>query len=204
MYSDNEEVKTIHKGDLWTLWKIYQSDQKFYENFFFKLSCYLTLAFIISSFLTTISTYELILKVINTSIAILPNLIGFNLGAYILVVGFGSTEILKAITKPLQGQNKFSFYQKLNGVLGVSIIIQIAALLASFLFSLWNEIQKSLIWIPQNKCLIALIIMINIFVLFLITLLVIYSFLLLINVVKHVFMFAQTIHFCIYKELKNK
>jgi len=201
MYTDSDEIKSKHKGDIRTLWKIYQSDEPFFKNYFFKVSGYLAFAFTLISLFTTVDTYALIIHIVNTGIGILPNLLGFNLGAYILIVGFGGTEILSVITRPLKGQDNYSFYQKLNGVLGIAVIVQILTLVTLLLLNLWEDIQDKFIWELHNNVLIKGI---NVLTLFLISLFSFYSILILVNVIKHVFMFAQTIHFCIYTDRLKK
>jgi len=201
MYSDPQEIKDKHKGDIPTLWKIYVSDKPFYKNFYFKISIGFSITLTILSLMSHISSYTLMIKVINTTLNILPNLLGFNLGAYILIVGFGGTDILATITKPLAKQSDYSFYQKLNGVLGIAVIVQIVTLVTSFSLNLWDSIQADLILSIGNNYFIELV---SLFGLFIVVFLVVYSIILLVNVVKHVFMFAQTIHFCIYTENLRK
>lgn len=201
MADEIQDLKDRHKGDILTLWKIYESDNSFYNNFYFKASLLTSIFLAILAFVFKVDIYELIKTTCEISLNILPNLLGFNLGAYILIVGFGSTDILAVITKPLKAHNNYSFYQKLNGVLGISVIVQILTLFVTFLFRIWDSIQVKFIY---NSISDKLVMIINIVSLLFIFLLVIYSFLLLINVVKHVFMFAQTIHLCIYKNELDK
>lgn len=191
---DEEEIKRKHKGDIRTLWKIYISDKAFYNNLYFKISIGLSLSLLLLSYLSITPLYYLIIKVVNITLSILPNLLGFNLGAYILIVGFGGTNILNTITKPLKKQSNYSFYQILNGVLGIAVIVQIITLLMAFLINFWDEIQVNFKWHFENAYII------NSIILFIVIFFTIYSILLLVNVVKHVFIFAQTIHFCIYIE----
>lgn len=201
MTEEIEDIKERHKGDILTLWKIYNSDKPFYDNFYFKFS-------IITTFITSLGVlcfksdiYRLIFSISDFSIGALPTLLGFNLGAYILIVGFGSSDILAIITRPLEKQNNYSFYQKLNGVLGISVIVQIVTLFFAFVLKVWKDIQIDYDW--NIECII-LPSFLNIIIFFIIMFLVTYSLLLLINVVKHVFMFAQTIHFFIYKKEIDK
>ncbi|MBB6108405.1 hypothetical protein SAMN05421821_102356 [Mucilaginibacter lappiensis] len=198
MYSDPEEIKAKHKGDIRTLWNIYQSDGKFYKNFFFKVSIILSVLFIVSLCFSMTSAYDIIQKVVEVAFGILPSMLGFNLGAYVLIVGFGGTEILSKITKPLKGQNNYSFYQKLNGVMGVSVLVQISALLSSFFIRIWDKLQDGIIWKPSCTALVFVEKSINVSALFFMTFLVTYSILILVSVIKHVFMFSQTIHFFTY------
>lgn len=197
MYIDEKELKKKHKGDIPTLWEIYVSDRQFYKNKYFIISFISAIIALLLGSLSEISYYELILKVANLGISLIPSLLGFNLGAYILIVGFGGTEILSVITKPLEQQKKFSFYQKLNGVLGISVITQIITLFCAFSLNVWDNLQLGIDCNYDIKIIYWWATLINILVYFILIFLSLYSILLLISVVKHVFMFAQTIHFCI-------
>jgi len=201
MADEIEDLKQRHKGDISTLWKIYNVDKPFYDNFYFKFSFATTIVALLVVFVLKSDIYNLICFISEISVGALPTLLGFNLGAYILIVGFGSSDILAIITKPLEGQNNYSFYQKLNSVLGVSVVVQIITLFLTFIIKVWKEIQVDYYW--NIKCIIFPVIL-NIITFFFVMFLVTYSFLLLINVVKHVFLFAQTIHFFIYKKEVDK
>lgn len=204
MYTNLDEIKFRHKGNISTLWKIYQADKKFYRNFYFVSSFCITAIFVLVSMFTKVTSYNIILRIVSISIDILPSLLGFNLGGYILIVGFGATDILSVITKPLEGQNNYSFYQRLYSVMGISVIVQIGTLVGVFLFSMWDNLQGQFIWQPAFLKCPLFPSMINTICLFIIMFLVTYSFILLFNVVKHVFMFGQTIHFCIYTKKLNE
>lgn len=197
MYIDENELLKKHKGDIPTLWQIYVSDRKFFKSKYFLLSFISAFIALLLGTFSNISYYELILKVANLGISLIPSLLGFNLGAYILIVGFGGTEILSIITKPLEQQKKFSFYQKLNGVLGISVITQIITLFCAFSLNVWDNLQLGIDCNYDLKIVYWWATLINTLVYFILIFLSFYSILLLISVVKHVFMFAQTIHFCI-------
>lgn len=188
MYKDLDELKDKHIGSLTRLWTIYNSDNHFFNGSYFLFSLLISIIIVDASFLVNIDDIKLILKISSISLSILPNLLGFNLGAYILVVGFGGETILSQIIEPLKEQKKFSLYQKLNGVLGISVVIQIICLLFIFFINVGFEtIELSLsTGFAWEKILLCLVIFASIF-----------PILLLMSVIKQVFIFAQTIHFCL-------
>lgn len=195
MYKNDKELISKHKGDIYTLWKIYVSDSPFYANVYFISSLVISAIILFLSFLSKISSYFLMIQIADKTLNLLPNLLGFNLGAYILIVGFGSMDILSLLTTPLEKQKNFSLYQKLNSIFGITIIFQIFSLLFVFCIGVWDSIQNDLFisfHIPDTY-----INGINILGLFIVLFLSTYSILLLVNIVKHVFLFAQTIHFCV-------
>lgn len=202
MYIDKEEFKKKHKGDIPTLWKIYTSEKKFYQNIYFKASICFSIFLLFLSLVSNTPSYTLIIKVVNSILNLLPSLLGFNLGAYILIVGFASNQIFTMISQPLEGKKNFSLYQKLNGVLGIAVIVQILSLLTSFSINLWDGIQENLKWQIKNSYIIGTI---NFIGLFIVIFFSVYSIMLLVNVVKHVFLFAQTVQFINnVEDVKNK
>ena len=192
-----DEIKKRHEGSLKTLWKIYQSDEPFYYNLYFLVSLGLTIILFLVSLFSNESTYTLIQSIANSTVSVLPNLLGFSLGAYILIVGFGGTEILNVITKPLKGQKNFSFYQKLNAVFGVTVLLEIIALLISFVL-IYLDKSLPILHTVKFSFIYYVIVILNLLVLFIALFAVMYSLFMLINVIKQVFIFAQTIHFCVY------
>ncbi|WP_158795881.1 hypothetical protein [Pedobacter sp. L105] len=197
------EIKSRHIGDLTTLWKIYQSDERYYKDVFFKVSLWLTVILFLGSVLSHLSAYLLIQHIIGSITSIIPNLLGFSLGAYILIVGFGSTEILAVITRPLKGQQNFSLYQKLNSVFGITVIFQIFTLLFAFVVSFIDELLP-VIYTNKSSVLYFVCGGVNLVVLFIFIFSIIYCLLMLINIIKQVFIFAQTIHFIVYLDESKK
>ena len=188
-----ENIKVRHTGSLAVLWKIYQSGKVFYDNFYFIISFYLSLEIICISVIFSSNLYDNIQFFATSALSIIPSLLGFSLGAYILVVGFGATDILATIAKPLKKQGNFSLYQKLNAVMGMTVLVEIATLLFSFILCYLSKILP-VITVEKGSFIYVCCSSINASVLFLLIFLSIYSILMLANIIKHVFLFAQTIH----------
>lgn len=78
-------------------------------------------------------TYILIKNVLNIDISILPTLLGFNLGAYALIIGFLSNKnLLDALTEK-HGDNSSLAIEKISGIFAINIITQAFTLLFAFL-----------------------------------------------------------------------
>lgn len=191
---EKDRLKKIHRGDFKTLFEIYQSDRKFYKSWFFFCPLILSIITVTAAEFTKSNIFTIVNDHLYGIIfSVIPCLLGFNLGAFILIVGFGSTDVLKRISKPLSKQKNFSLYQKLISVLGASVFIQVTTLATGFIFQ-----SISILNIPDylNSSNI-----INPLALFFLMLLIFYSISQLFVVVKHVFLFGQTIHFNIQYDL---
>jgi hypothetical protein len=200
---DLEKIKLRHSGSLTTLWAIYESDGGFYKDFFFKASWLLSILIFLSSLFSPATSYSLMISIATQIVGVIPNLLGFSLGAYILVVGFGSSEILSVITTPIPGQQNFSLYQKLNAIFAVTVIFEIFTLIVSFIIVFLDKVLPIITISDTSVWKIAFFFM-NSFWLLILVFSAVYCLLMLINIVKQIFIFAQTIHFTIYIAEKKK
>lgn len=66
------------------------------------------------------------------SVSIFPNLLGFTLGGFAIVVGFSNTELLKKASIP----EEYSVYQQLNAIFAYHLIFQVFTLLIAYV-TLW-------------------------------------------------------------------
>lgn len=195
---DKADLKQRHVGDLRTLWKIYNIEQPYYKAPYLKTTGIISLAIVMTVAISHSTFLSVIELITSHSLSILPSLLGFNLGAYILVVGFASTDILKDITEPLENKGRYSLYQQLNGILAVSVLFQIFCLIIFFVCGILIEIDFPTPFSNLN------IRIFNGVVLWVLSGGLLYSIFLLISVVKHVFLFSQTIHFCITVDKINE
>ncbi|OHD09594.1 MAG: hypothetical protein A2Y41_04725 [Spirochaetes bacterium GWB1_36_13] len=167
------------------------------------LSLFLSLIFAILSFFYCTNLYDIFIDFNNLIISIFPNLLGFTLGGYALIIGFGNKELLKKFTiKSSKSPN--SLFQKINSVFAYAIIIQVITLGSSIIIFLINKIKIKSDFHQY----------VNSFGLFLVSFFTTYSLLLLYKMVINVFDFGQLHHFDlitrrlhekreILKEIKN-
>lgn len=130
----------------------------------------------------------------NLIISVFPNLLGFTLGGYALIIGFGNNKLLKKFTvKSTDSQN--SLFQKINSVFAYAIIIQTVTLGSSVIIFLINKLGLKSIFHAY----------INSFGLFIISFLTFYSLFLLYKMVINIFDFGQLHHFDLLSQrLKEK
>lgn len=150
--------------------------------------------FVFLSFYSDSNYYELLSKVVNLNVSVFPDLLGFCIGGYALIIGFGHKEMLEKMSSPLSDkENNMSYFQITSSVFAISVIIQIVAFFTSY-------ITSHIIYIGFYSSNITLCKYINIFVITLIFFLSSYSILLLYYMVINIFTFGQMMHFCIRKE----
>lgn len=101
-----------------------------------------TKAFVVASILS-ISIYTIswfssksyicqLIELSETNVSVFPNLLGFNLGGYAIIVGFSSLELIKSMMRP-QRRKKHSLFQETSSIFAFSIVLQAIVLVVSFL-----------------------------------------------------------------------
>ncbi|WP_372640235.1 hypothetical protein [Ancylomarina sp.] len=80
----------------------------------------------------------------QTVLSITPSLLGFLLGGYAIIIGFGDEKFLKSAAK-ISKEKPISTYQKFSGVFAISILSLGAALIVAFVFSLIEQIDASIL-----------------------------------------------------------
>jgi hypothetical protein len=139
--------------------------------------------------------YSLLNKVVDIALSLFPNLLGFCIGGYALIIGASNISILKKMSKPL-GKSNMSYFQILSSVFAMSLIIQCFTLFLSYVIHI-----VSLMELPAISNTIGVIT--NVFMLFLILLCSLLSIFLLYYTVVNIFNFGQTTHFSIRLDNHN-
>ena len=139
--------------------------------------------------LTSFSTktfYDILIFWVGQVMSIFPNLLGFNLGGYALIVGFGNSELLQAMTKKLSGKNS-SVAQQLSGIFAFAILLQLAAFIAAFVINFFDQLK-----FPVSNLQVAYVI--NIALLGILAFLGFWGLFIIPNLVSNVFTFGQMHH----------
>lgn len=136
--------------------------------------------------------YKLLRELLEISLSIMPNLLGFSLGGYALIVGFGNTALLKSMTVKLKDE-KGSLFQKLSAILAFSVLLQVACLILSYLFMFLYNLNLSLIKHQEFTSMAYPVI--NGLAMSILLFMFIWMFLQLPFVVTNIFTFGQTHHF---------
>ncbi len=135
--------------------------------------------------------YKFLGKTTDILLSLLPNLLGFCIGGYALIIGVCSMEIIKKMSTPLDNnKNKLSFYQILSSVFASTLIIQCFTLLLTYLVHLFILLELK----TSNELLGYAI---NILLVFILVLFSFLSISLLYYTVINIFNLGQSVHFCV-------
>src|ERR1041385_3843221 len=198
MLSNEElnDIKDRHPTAFSGIWKGYGKKRIFTSKaFWIALGGATLFSIFVACFVGNFS-FTILSSLIDNAIQFMPILLGFNLGGYALIVGFGNTTLIKKLTTDYE--EKKSMFQLTSAVFSFSVLTQAIALLITFLFwiiklintniSITNETIKAF-WFPTN--------MIGLFVL---SFFLFYSLLLVPQMIINVFAFGQMHHFTLYME----
>lgn len=151
--------------------------------------------------------YILINEITNVALSIMPTLLGFNLGAYALIIGFLTNKnLLKALTNKQNGETANSL-EKLSGIFAFNIIAQAFTLLVAYLI---KEVMVFIENIKLDHCLNKIfynniyVHILNDSIFFIIMFLTIYSIMLVIQNAINIFDFNQLFTYFSMKEDDEK
>lgn len=142
-------IRNLHEVSWRGLWNMLLARRVFLK-YPFIISIAITL--IVSIFLSCKgfeNSYNLIKQTCELTLSFFPNLLGFTLGGFAIVVGFSNAELLKEGTSI----EEHSSYQILNATFSYSILIQIVVTLLSFLIKWGIETDLATILTCENKLL---------------------------------------------------
>lgn len=170
------------------------------ESYPFIASISLSILFLLSSMFSTKNFFEILSIWTNQILTIFPNLLGFNLGGYAIIIGFGNTDLLQALTKKRK-EKKTSIFQKLSGVFAFTLMLQCVAFALAFIvnFSIQLDFGTKIESLSTT---------INIFAILVLSFLGLWGLLILPVLVANVFTFGQMHHLLLTKnefwKLKRK
>lgn len=170
----------------------YPTSKIFGSNAFY-ISCVLM---IIASFITGVSKIpyqEHLVALAELNLSTYTNLLGFNLGGYAIIIGFGNTDLIKRLIKPQGDDKSSSYFQDTSSIFAFSIIVQSIVLISSFFISILNKVH---IWpvLERFNFLTCSIEFLSAMLYHLLLLVCIYGLVLIPYIVKNVFSFGQMHH----------
>lgn len=193
----NQELKNSHKFSIKGIFPKYII-RKFLYSYSMLISVGITaiLSFLIIYFKLE-NTFTLLDEIINITLDLLPNILGFCIGGYALIIGIGNIEALKKMSSPMEKRDNLSFFQILSSVFAGSLVLQCITLLLSFIIKI---ILKLEITVFSKSIAIVVNCLTIISILFLSTL----SLVLLYYTVINLFNYGQSMHFLIRLEKKEQ
>lgn len=197
---NEKDYKESHKGNLSTLLRIYWENKPIWKSYFFWAAFISSIIIQTIIFLTSESYLPSIEFVCNQMLSIMPNILGFNLGGYVLLIGLNSQNILDEITEPNPEANppeRYSLFQKQSSVFAYSILIQACTILIGYVF-------KGIIHLGVSPVSNSIADIVNFIGFWIINFVSIYAVLLIAQIVLNIFNFGQILHFFIRLECLEK
>jgi hypothetical protein len=151
------------------------------------------LIFVICPCRTNEYYFNLLDEITNLLLSLLPNLLGFCIGGYALIIGACNLDIIKKMSMPYSEKHEYSFYQIVSAVFASTLVCQCITLIIVYIVHIIIKMD-----IPPISNFIGKIT--NISVISLILFLSGISLSLLYYTIVNIFSFGQTIHFCVRKE----
>lgn len=182
--TDSEAIKKHHKSNLAGIIDILRAKGTLMK---WPLIFSLVVSFLVMNgtiFFYPQHSFDYLRKTVELMLSFFPNLLGFSLGGYALVVGFGNLDLIKAGSK----LNGYSVYQKLNAIFSLCIFLQVLTTTVSFIVN-WLVVVNPFM-ISEISVGVFGIIM-NAFILFFILFVSLYSLLLSPYVIINLFTLSQ-------------
>ncbi len=143
------------------------------------------------------NSFEALKIICDLVIVLLPNLLGFCIGGYALIIGAGNLDILKLMSMPIENKGRLSYYQILSSVFAMSLVIQCFTLFVAFIVNILLSIEFT----PISYLLGVIV---NFTIMSIMLLLVVFSMMLLYCTIINIFNFGQSTHFVIRLSEENK
>jgi uncharacterized protein YodC (DUF2158 family) len=190
------ELKKVHRGDIFSIFKIYHSNKPIWQSLYVWISIVSTIIITISIIISKISFYNSIAFLCDQIINIMPNILGFNLGGYVLLMGLNSQSILNEVSEP--NNDGYSFFQKQSSVFAMSILVQSLSVVLAFLF------QCIMHFFITSYFSNSILIIINLIIFSFFFFICFYAILLIVKIVVNIFNFGQILHFFVRIENLEK
>lgn len=132
-------------------------------------------------------SYNFLIWVIELNVSLFPNLLGFSLGCFAILIGFSNINLLKAMTRKQAGSN-ISLFQYVIGIFAFSLILQSVALVISYVVLIISKFEMYGLSAAWSSA-------VNIGILFVVGIISLWAILLLPNLILNIFTFGQLNHF---------
>jgi len=185
---DLESLRETHKAGYEGLRRIYIKD-KFFKSL--RIPIFTTLIVNIVFVIYNTDPYVLIISLINAVFAIVPNLLGFILGGYAIIIGLGNENFLKA-TATITKKKPISYYQKFSSIFALNLLSQSVTLIFSLVLFIISQVTFNL---P-----IQLANILNHIGLFIFSLSLFYTIFQIPTMIINIFSLSQAHHLFLYKE----
>jgi len=182
---EEKELKKKHLRNFRTLWEIYNQEKRFKKSPYMRLAAGISVLVLIIIISLKIDYLNSLSNITDKLISILPNILGFNLAAYALLITVNSYKIIKDLAE--DNGEKYSSFQQISSVFAWSVLVQAITLITVFLVSIFISFHINSRFADVINSIILLTILFLSF----------YSMFLIVGIVFNVFSFSQILHFLI-------
>lgn len=193
----NQELKDRHQYSIKGIFPKYII-RKFLCSYSMLVSIVITfvLSFLIMFFRVK-DIFVLLEDIIDITLNLLPNLLGFCIGGYALIIGIGNIDALKKMSSPMKKRDNLSFFQILSSIFAGSLVLQCITLLLSFIIKILLKLK-----LPAYSNQIAIIV--NSLTIISVLFFSVLSVVLLYYTVINLFNYGQSMHFLIRLEKREQ
>jgi uncharacterized protein YqhQ len=181
---NDEILKKTHQTSYKGLFVVYNK-KKFIRSVW--IPCGISLLVFISIVLSDKNVVEIIKSINSVVLGSMPSLLGFVLGGYAIIIGFGNEKFMKSTAK-ITAEKPISYYQNFSSVFAFSILSLSASLVLAFVFYLFS-LTETPSFIPD-----LIIDIVNYFSLFCLIMTTTYSIFQIPVMIINIFSFSQTHH----------
>ena len=194
---NGQDLLNRHQAGLKGIFNQY-TRKKFYRSKYFLFSFFLSLLLVIVlAFVKRdeAHVYMLVGDLTSVVLTAFPSLLGFSLAGYALIIGAINIGVLNRMSQPDDRMDRMSYFQFVSSVFALSVLVQCITMLFAFIVHAvikqeWEMVAGiSTYWI-------------NLPIYFILLFLIIESLVILGNTVVNIFSFAQSLHFCVRKEIE--
>lgn len=126
-----DKIKDLHSQNLSGVYNIIKSHRTLYKKPFIFCVLISVLICLYLSIFKIHNSFFYLQTITDLIISVFPNLLGFSLGGYAIIVGFSNTDLIRKATTI----KKHSIYQILSGIFAFAILFQVFCVVISFIVS---------------------------------------------------------------------
>lgn len=125
---------------------IIYNPKNFAKTFPFIASLLIAIMYAVLSLAWQFNQEKVLVYILEKFLNVFPNMLGFSLGGYAIIVGFGNTNFIKRIALSTE-EDEFSLFETLSAIFAFNLISQavvlIAALFIDFIYFISNTFSFS-------------------------------------------------------------
>lgn len=196
-----EQFENAHDGNWNSFFRIYNPKNSYKKSLSLKIAIITSIVLQIFLLYSNTDLFIIFKNLVSRNLSIIPNILGFSIGAYALLISGFSEKILKKIAKTKLKNNKLPYnsFQKTSSIFGMAIFSMSICLLLNYFIQIIIDSNFFYQIIVSNTA--AKIV--NSIILVILNIISIYALLLIFNTIINLFAFSQFISAILTLEKKE-